>query len=61
MSALYFKLRGSLPGDLLIQFRNFQREWLARRDGCGCSRDCLVDAYDAQIRALTDTMRQMGR
>jgi len=61
MAVLFFKLRDELRGDLVIQFRNYQREWLAKRDACGCSYDCLVDAYDEQIGALTTTLKQMGR
>jgi len=59
MASLYFRVRRRLSGDLRNKFRDYQREWLAKRNGCGCNVYCLENAYKNQIRALTRTWEQM--
>jgi uncharacterized protein len=40
------------------KFRDFQREWLAERNACGCDTQCLQDSYNKQIKSLTSTMER---
>ena len=61
MASLYQEARRRMSPALLTGFRDYQREWLARRDACGCTYDCLNDEYRSQIEALRRTINEMGR
>jgi uncharacterized protein len=59
MATLFFRIRNRLLGNLMTKYRDFQREWLAKREACGCNQECLEGAYNEQIKALTETLEQM--
>ena len=56
MAGLYFDVRRRMQSGHLKGFRDYQREWLARRNQCGCNYECLVSEYNSQIDALTKTL-----
>jgi uncharacterized protein len=57
MAALFFDARSRMPDEHLTGFRDYQTEWLARRDQCGCNYQCLENEYREQIDALRRTLR----
>jgi uncharacterized protein len=61
MASLYQDARSKMSDSLTTGFRNYQREWLARRGQCGCDFKCLDSEYRTQIDALRKTLDQMGR
>jgi uncharacterized protein len=61
MASLYFTARGRMPASMLTNFRDYQREWLAKRDACGCDYKCLDAEYRAQINALRKSIQETGR
>lgn len=61
MASLYETARGRIQSGLLTGFRDYQREWLAKRDQCGCDYQCLEYQYRTQIEALRKTLREMGQ
>ncbi|MGO9483300.1 MAG: lysozyme inhibitor LprI family protein [Rhodomicrobium sp.] len=56
LAALYFTARSKMQQGLLTGFRDYQREWLAKRNGCGCNYQCLKSEYDTQIEGLRKTL-----
>jgi uncharacterized protein len=61
MASLYQDVRGKMQESLTTGFRNYQREWLAKRGQCGCDFKCLDSEYRTQIDGLRRTLDQMGR
>jgi uncharacterized protein len=61
MASLYREARDRMPDTQLSGFRDYQREWLGRRGGCGCSYQCLNSQYRTQIDALRKTINQMSQ
>jgi uncharacterized protein len=61
MASLYTNARRMMLDSQLAGFRDYQREWLARRTGCGCNYRCLESQYRTQIDALRKTINQVGR
>jgi uncharacterized protein len=61
MASLYQEARSSLPAEAVTAFRDYQREWLARRGTCGCNYSCLADEYRSQIDGLRKTLREMNQ
>ena len=59
MASLYRDARNRLPASMVTGFRDYQREWLARRGNCGCNFNCLDTEYRTQIDALRKTLDQM--
>ena len=60
MASLYEEARGRLPASMVTGFRNYQREWLAKRS-CDCDVQCLGSEYRTQIEALRKTLKQLNR
>ena len=61
MASLFEDARDRMPEGQLTGFRDYQREWLAKRDQCGCNYKCLDQEYRDQIKGLRKTIDQMGR
>ena len=59
MAALYQDARSRLDPSMVTGFRDYQREWLAKRDSCGCDYNCLATEYRSQIDGLRKTLKQM--
>jgi uncharacterized protein len=60
MASLYQDARNRMSATMSAGFRDYQREWLARRAKCGCNFNCLEREYRAQIDALRRTIREMN-
>jgi uncharacterized protein len=61
MASLYEEARDRLPASMVSGFRDFQREWLAKRKSCDCDVQCLDSEYRTQIEALRKTLKQMNQ
>ena len=61
MASLYFDARSRMPASMTTGFRDYQREWLAKRGACGCDVSCLESAYRSQIDGLRKTINQMNQ
>ena len=61
MASLYFEARSKIPDEHLTGFRDYQRDWLARRAECGCNYQCLDREYREQINGLRKTINEMSR
>jgi uncharacterized protein len=61
MDSLFTTARSMMQQQLRTGFRDYQREWLAERNQCGCNKECLEDAYDQRINDLKGTIREIPR
>ena len=61
MASLYEDARRRMPTGFSTGFRDYQREWLAKRANCGCNYECLERQYRSQIEALRRTINQMNQ
>jgi len=52
MSAIFFKLRNSLPPRETRLLDADQQNWLRGRMSCGRDADCIENAYERRIRQL---------
>jgi uncharacterized protein len=59
LASLYFGARSKMQEEQLIGFRDYQREWLAKRNGCGCNYQCLKSEYETQIEGLRKSINEM--
>lgn|GEM_PF-1087971 len=52
MADAYRRAQAAMQGQGRIDLQNQQREWLARRSGCGYNEDCLKRRYQERIAEL---------
>jgi len=57
VSSMYFRTRSLTDRVGRARLQRMQREFLLRRDRCGSSFECIIDAYDFQRMRLNTFQR----
>jgi uncharacterized protein len=56
MASLYEELQDAATRRGARRLLDSQRDWLDRRDSCGCNANCLVSKYESRIRLFKDVL-----